>query len=163
MVNFVFKSVKWSSIVLQRTGQRPSNQQLPWTKRAIPCHMCHYTGGIFFHLKQCKIPLLILNSSKHPTRFYSRPFPTLCIIILTFIPAVTLQECVEKALCVSQWKETAILVVFVTASKIRLPTKWTKRQYIICFQKRSANYTVPMFWTKMQFRRKNSKKAVSFV
>ena len=111
--------------------------------RTIPYHMCHDTNG----LKQYKIPLLILNSSKHPTRFYSGSFQTFYITILTFTAAGARQECVYKALCVSQWKETAMLLISVTSSKIMLSTKWPKRQYIICYQKRPANNTEPIFWT----------------
>ena len=64
---------------------------------AIPCHVCHNTGSIFFFLKYCKIPLLILNSSKHPTRFCSGCLSTFCTTVLTFISAVALHRCVEKA------------------------------------------------------------------
>ena len=69
--------------------------------RFIPCYVCHNTGGIFFLLKQHKIPILTLNSSKHPTRFCSGSFQTFCITNLKFTPAIGLQECLEKVLCIS--------------------------------------------------------------
>ena len=69
---------------------------------SIPCYMYHHTGNIFLLVKQCKILLLIFNSIKHTKNFCSGSFPTFCITILTFVTAGALQECVEKALNVSQ-------------------------------------------------------------
>jgi len=63
--------------------------------------MCHDACSIFFLLKQCKIPQLILNSAKDPLAFV-QDLLQLCSTILQFVTAAALQERVKKALHVSQ-------------------------------------------------------------
>ena len=43
---------------------------------SIPCHLYHNSGSLFLLLKQFRTPLSTLNSTKHPNRLCSGPFPS---------------------------------------------------------------------------------------
>ena len=132
---------------------------LPVCRWPIPCHVCLNTDSLFLLLEQFSSLLSILNSAKHNTRL-SGSFPTFCGMILTFVTTDAPWGCVEKVLRVSQWKETTVVVISFISSTLVFPTRWTKKQYSICFQIGPANNTIPIVLDNMQFRRSRSKKAL---
>ena len=128
----------------------------------IPCHICHDTGSMFFLLKWYRIPLLILNSSKHPTRFCSGSFRTFCITILTCAPAVALQECVKSVMCVTMMRN----INFGDFSHIKQNNVYftmTKKAIHYLLSKKTCQQHCTFFWKKCNSEEIIPRKAVSCV
>ena len=119
--------------------------------------MCCDTGGIFFHLKCYEIPLLIFNYENTPADFFRISFSFLYYHF--DISAVTVQECVEKVLSVSQWKGTTVLIISAThQARWCFPQNDQKYSTLLAFKKDLPITLYQFFGKNMQFRRSNLKK-----
>ena len=86
---------------------------------------------------------------KTPQQISSGSLSAFCITILTFISAVTVQECVEKALCVSQWKGTTVLIISVThQARWCFPQNDQKCSTLLAFKK-DLSITLYQFFGKI--------------
>ena len=136
------------------------------TTRPIPCHMCHTKGSLFYLLRQCKIPLLVLNSAKHPIRSFMIFSNLLYYHFDIYQNSCFVGVCRKSVICVTMKRNSK----FGHLSHIKLTSiaqKMNKKvntlilniytiykYYIICFQERAANNTVLLFLGKNVIKKK---------